>query len=188
MVSWADEVEGEHGGWYISERWSVEFRANGASGRIVDFAMKPGFCVGPESFGGALLELEGLGCLFHRHAYEVAELDQLGDLGVFSLELGKGLVYGEQLLRWGVDNNQWFDGVEFDLGDAGPSFLTVLLPGVVDQDSPHRLGGGSEEVITVFPAGARAAIESKPRLVDEGCSLEGMARPLAGHFAVGQSA
>src|SRR5512143_4094049 len=57
----------------------------------------------------------------------------------------------------------------------------MLASGALDEDSPHGLGSGGEEMRAVLPAGLRIGPESEPRFMDERGGLECVARWFIGH-------
>src|SRR6516165_11695311 len=64
---------------------------------------------------------------------------------------------------------------------------STLMPGLLDEDAPHRLGGGGEEVATILPGRAvRVADQPEVGLVDQRCRLEGLSRRLAGEPGLGE--
>src|SRR5262249_34920384 len=113
--------------------------------------------------------------------------DQLGGHGVFPGQLLQRLVEVEEVVGRSVEGV-----VELVEGDAPPAAAPLepaLVPGAVEQDAAHGLGGGREEV----PAGVPGRPPAGPhqpevRLVDEGGRLEGLTRGLLGHPGGGELA
>jgi hypothetical protein len=123
---------------------------------ILEFRLEPGSGVGPGEVGGPGRDAEHLRGLGDRQASEVAELDQLSRSSVDVRQLPERLVEVEQVVGV-VVGLLGCNVVEF-AGRAG-SAPTVLDPtfatGVLDQDPPHRLGRGGEEVAAAVPRLAR---------------------------------
>ena len=155
--------------------------------RVFDLPVEPGFAVGPEGFRGPFLQAHGLGGFSHGHADEVAELHQLGDLGVFLFQLIQGIMDCEEFVRGRVHNDRGFCDFEVDFRYARPALLTVLLPGMVDENAPHGLGGRSEKVIAILPAGPGGALQSEPGLMNERSGLQSVTSAFTRHLAVGES-
>jgi hypothetical protein len=59
----------------------------------------------------------------------------------------------------------------------------ALLPGAVNENPPHRLGGGDKEVRSVLEFRRLIADEPQPGLVDERSRLQRVSRRFTGHFA-----
>ena len=79
------------------------------------------------------------------------------------------------------------EAIEIDPLPAAASFSPALIPGPVDEDSPHRLGRGGEEVPAVLPAArVRGADQSKVRLVDQGRGLKSLVGRLGRHAHGGE--
>jgi hypothetical protein len=58
---------------------------------------------------------------------------------------------------------------------------TLFAAGVLDQDAPHSLGGRSEEVAAVLPAGIPLSHQPEVRLVNQGRGLERLTGLLLRH-------
>jgi len=59
-------------------------------------------------------------------------------------------------------------------------FFEWAVPGVVDQDSPHRFSSGSEEVTVTLEM--LIPDQTQIRLVDQGCGIERVTWLLRGHL------
>jgi len=163
----------------ISHRMDY-LRASSACILIADAGFEVDFSEGPEAFGGAEGEFHGFGCLGHRHADEVAELDQFGNLGVFFFEVGQGFVDGEEFVGGGFDNDLGFTEV-FAVLEAG--FLGgQFAAGFFDEDASHGLRSGGEEVGAVWPLAAGIVGQSDPSFVDQCSGLQGLVPAFACHF------
>src|SRR5689334_3760858 len=84
-----------------------------------------------------------------RQSPEVAEFDELGRLGVMAFELLQCLVERKKLLRPVVPGR--FDVVEVEPLPFSPALECGLVPRPLNQDPPHRLGRGGEELTTTVP-------------------------------------
>ena len=121
---------------------------------------------------------------FDREAGEVAQLHQLGFARVVRGESIEGFVDGEEFVVL-FDRCGDLDVVRVHVLGAAAVFGGELAAGAVDEDAPHGLGGGAEEVGAVFKA---LVAEPQPRLMDERGGLERVAGLLAGHLRAGELA
>ena len=79
--------------------------------------------------------------------------------------------------------------VEVHATPVAPVLRALLAAGAVDQDPPHRLGRGGEEVAPAVPACSAARVhQPQVGLVDQGRGLEGLPGLLAGQPLGGQLA
>ena len=154
-------------------------RSRSSQGRYAP--VKVGAGVGPEAFGRSRGEAQDLGRLGNGQSGEVTELDQAGRVGVFGGQPGESLVEIEQVERVGRH-----DGSELEPFESLPPASATMPPGllaagVLDEDPPHGLGGGGEEVAATVPwSGWLAADQAEIGLVDQGGRLERLAGPLLG--------
>src|SRR5262249_58838879 len=110
---------------------------------------------------------------------EVAELDELGRLGIDGSEPGQGLVEGEQVLAGFRDGHLFGDSVEVAPGEVAAAFAPTLAAGILNQDAAHGLGSRGEEVAAAVPVVATGvADKAEVGLVDQGGGLEGLPRRL----------
>src|SRR4051794_7275756 len=72
--------------------------------------------------------------------------------------------------------------MEFASLVTAPEAIAALAAGVLDQDAPHGLGRGGEEVAAAVPAGVLVSDESEVGLVDQGGRLERLAGLLVGQL------
>src|SRR5690349_8733185 len=100
--------------------------------------------------GGRPRQAEAAGGLIDGEAGEVAELDQLGGLRILGGQAGEGLVDQQDLVVRVVDGQVGLEQV--DAGESLPALAASLSAGVLDQDAPHGLGGGGEEMAPAVPA------------------------------------
>src|SRR5262249_22512510 len=118
---------------------------------------------------------------------EVPELDQLGLGRVLPSQGDEGVVQVEQVVRPPVRVGRGV--VQRDPAAAAAVPLATLSAGGLDADAAPGPGRRAEEVATAVPRPARVGSDqSEVRLVDQGGSLEGLARPLAGEVPGGESA
>ena len=68
------------------------------------------------------------------------------------------------------------------------AFQTGLVPGLVNQDAPHGLGGGPEEMGTSAPLLLVRTGQAQPGFVDERGGLQGLAGFLLRHPGGGELA
>src|SRR4051794_40356814 len=113
--------------------------------------MEPDAGVSPVLVGGRAREAEQLPGLLEGQAGEVAELDQLAGLGLLGGEGGEGVVEEQQLVRRSLRSQVLAVEVHLLPASAAP-LLATLAAGVVDEDAPHGLGRGGEEVPPAVPA------------------------------------
>jgi hypothetical protein len=73
---------------------------------------------------------------------EIAQLHQLGGLGIVFSEQVQRLVQGKKIVGWSRGSN--FDRVKIEAHVVSATFGSVPSAGIVNQDSPYRLGCGSE--------------------------------------------
>ena len=122
------------------------------------------------------------GRLLGGEAGEEPELDQLGLARVLRFELPEGLVQGEQAVAVPLLQGR-LDVVEVEPAASAPGLAGLLVPGPVDQDAPHGLGGRGEEVPAAVPVpGLLPAHQPEVGLVDQGGGLERLARLLLGQL------
>jgi hypothetical protein len=111
---------------------------------------------------------------------EVAQLDQAGLEGVSLRESDEGRVQGQKfLVRRGSGGE-----VKLQLLPASAAAVNdaLFVTGTFDQDAPHGVGRGREEMAAVVPTGGVGGFdEPQIRLVDEGRRVQGVAGSLRGH-------
>jgi hypothetical protein len=136
---------------------------------------------------GARGDAQDFGRLVPRQAREVAQLDQAGLQRVAPGELGEGRVQGqERLVRLGCGREV---RVQLLTLPAAAVFEPPLAPGVLDQDTPHRFGGGGEEVFPGVPVlRVVHAGQAQVGFVDQRRGVEGLARLLLRQLLGGQPA
>ncbi len=135
--------------------------------------MEPGAGVGPVAVGSAQGYVEGRGSLLGGQAGEIAELDDLGGDRLLGGELIEGLVECQQIAGRVVVAES--DLVEVDTLEPAAMASSTLMPGLLDEDAPHRLGCGGEEVAAILP-GRAVPVADQPEegLVDQRGRLEGL--------------
>ena len=134
-----------------------------------DVLVELGAGVSPVAVGGGRRDAGDFGGFGEGEAGEVMQVHQLRLARVVRGEAVEGFVDGEEftvLFRGGGD----FDFVHIDVLAPAAVARGEPVPGAVDEDAPHGLGGGGEKVGAVFKAPlARglAAPQSQPCFVDE---------------------
>ena len=112
---------------------------------------------------------------------EVPELDQLG----FDQVLGRQLIQGDEIfarLR-GVRQVR----LEIMSNQAAAVSGGLFPASLIDEDAPHGLGSGSEEMAAVLPArGGVRFDEPQIRLMHESCRVQGVAGGLVHHARGGE--
>ena len=121
-----------------------------------------------------------------RQADEEAQFDQFGHAWIFSCEEIQRVVYERYgLVIRGRCDSEFFERHPLT---ASISFQGQFAPGVLDEDSTHRLGSRRKEVPAIFPARIGVFREAQPGFVDERGGLKrvtgGLVRhPRGGEFA-----
>jgi hypothetical protein len=64
----------------------------------------------------------------------------------------------------------------------------LLASGIINEDAPHGLRGGGEEVRAIIPGGLIVTPQSQPRLVHQRSGLQGLPGIFARHFLRGKFA
>ena len=93
------------------------------------------------------------------------------------VELKKNL-----FLRRGGNLNlvQWHALGLFSVSEAQPA------AGTVDEDMPHRLGGGAEKMSAALPTLFLSSCQPQPRLMNQGRGLQGLSGRLKGYLVSGE--
>ena len=78
--------------------------------------------------------------------------------------------------------------VEEDAFAAAAAFELAAGPGVFDEDAPHGLGGGEEELAAVREVELAAGLEAEEDFVDQAGGLERVVGALGGHPPAGEGA
>ena len=112
------------------------------------------------------------GRIVDRQPGEVPQFDHLGGDRILGGQPGQGRIQGEQF----VVSHLGFDGNigQIDSAMVSAMLLSLFSAGGVHQDAAHGLGGSRKEV----PAAVERLVADQPqvRLVNEGGSIEGLAR------------
>src|SRR6516225_6827505 len=119
-------------------------------GAEAEFAAEPRPGVDPQPVGAAGTHPQGRGRLVPRQPREVAQLDELGLERVLFRQAVQCRVEGEQV-HVRLRRDQGFRVQVATLPAAAVS-VRLLAAGVVNEDAPHRLGSGREEMTAVVPA------------------------------------
>ena len=90
---------------------------------------------------------QGRRCIVDRQACEVPEFDQSGSQRFFSSEPGKRSIQIEQFVpsQFSFRRNVR----QFNPAQLSPAFVALLPTGPINEDTPHGLRRGSEEVSAV---------------------------------------
>jgi hypothetical protein len=129
--------------------------------------------------------VEGLGCFAESQAGEEAEFDELGRAGVFAGQLAQGFIDSEEVVVRRVNRN--FELVKVESLTAA-AFFSRAVAGAVDEDAAHGFGRGGKEVAAVLPLKRLVADQTEVSFVDEGGSLNRLARFFLGEPACGELA
>jgi len=147
--------------------------------------MQPGTRVSPIPLGSSQRYPSRLGSLCHAEADEVPELDQLSRDCVVLFRGSEGPVQRDQIVRGWAGQDTVF--LERDTMPVAAATGLLLSPRALDENPPHGLGGGSEEVTAAVPLlRPRLVDEPDVRLVDQRRGLERLAGLLLGQFLGGQ--
>src|SRR5262245_57391022 len=131
--------------------------------------LQPGPGIGPMSVGGAWRYAQDVRGLIVGQTGKVAQLDEA------SLER----LFGGEAIQRLVESQQFFIGLgcclmtEWLSTPSAPRLLGLLAASLVDQDSPHGIGGSREEVsaISIDPR-LGDAHQPQEGLVDQSCGFE----------------
>jgi hypothetical protein len=135
---------------------------------------------------GALGEREGGGGLGVGQPGKEAQANEGGGFRVLLGQFFERLVDEEHDLIVGPEGDVHV--IEVDVESAGTAFEGFLLAGPLDEDAPHGLGCGSEEMGSALKARLLLAEEAQPDLVDECGGLEGMPGRLTRHLIRSETA
>jgi hypothetical protein len=149
------------------------------TGQAVDRHPEPASGVRPVLLGGGGGDAERRGRLLDGEAGEEPELDRLGLARVLRFELPEGLVQGEQAVAVPLFPGR-LDLVEVEAATSAPGLAGLLVPGPVDQDPAHGLGGGEEVPAAVPVLGLLPAHQPQVRLVYQRGRLQRLSRLLLG--------
>ena len=128
-----------------------------------------------------------LGGVFDRQSGEVAQLNQLGGLGILGGQAGQGFVDVEKLVRRRGEAD--VGGVEGHTTTPAAAFVGLLAAGLIDENAAHRLGRGGEEVTAAVPGRlVPLADQAQVGLVNEGGGLERLPRLFLRQLLRGQLA
>jgi len=143
---------------------------------------KPGPGVLPVPIGDRSREPQGHARFFDGEPAEEVEVSDLGRHGIFGLESIEQVVEGKHKIEVLGDRGNLIE--EFEPDSAAGSLEPIAIAGVVDQDPPHGLGSGGEEV----SAAVELLVADQPqvRLVDECGGVEGVIGGFGGHAGGGE--
>lgn len=124
------------------------------------------------ALGRAAGDVECEGGVVDRQTREEPELHEFGDDAVFLFQFVQDFMHRDEFLVIGFRDD--VDAFEIHALHVAAVFQGLLAPGVVHQDPAHGLGGGGEEVSSVFPF-VVAVGNAQPRFVHQGGGLQGLA-------------
>src|SRR5207237_6131240 len=118
---------------------------------------------------------------------EVAELDQVGRLGIGGGQSHEGGVDVQHIVdAFGSGGGEL---VEVQANAIATPFLALLATSIIDQDAAHGLGRGGKEVAAAVPVlGFVRVHQPEVGLVDQGRGLERLAGYFLGQLLGGQLA
>ena len=108
------------------------------------------------SLGRGQGDAERGGSFGHRQAGEESQFHHSALIGLVGCQFGQSLVQREQIQRRRLETRT--GGIEIDPLPLAAVFKPALVPGLLDQDSPHRFGGGGEEMAAAVPVLASIVI------------------------------
>lgn len=145
--------------------------------------------VGPVALGCAVGDTQQVGRLLKGEAGEIFLFHELGLARVVGGEAIERLVDEKQLLVVPERRGDVEAGVTgADLRELATMADGALAAGIVNQDTPHALGGGGEEMGTVGPLRLCVTAEAQPDFVDERGGLQGLAGRFVGQLGGGECA
>src|SRR5262249_37176728 len=104
-------------------------------GLALNLLQQPGAGVGPEVIGRSRGNAEQVGGLLDRQAAEVAQLDQVGGLGIRHGQLGEGFIQGEEIVGYlGTGNLELVECLPLL---AAAAFAGLFAAGLLDEDAAH---------------------------------------------------
>src|SRR5262249_1953751 len=128
--------------------------------------VQPRTGVSPGTVGGGKGDAQASRCLLQGQTAEEAQLDQLRLERTVAREALRALVKGGVPPRGPAGAGGL--GARLLAPPSAAVLLAPLAAGILDEDAPHGLGGGGEEVpLTVPPPIPRPVNEPEVRLVDQ---------------------
>jgi hypothetical protein len=136
-------------------------------GSFFESIAEPGPGVLPVPVGDGSREPHGLACLVDREPTEEVELSHLSRGGVFLPEPSEQFVEREDEIGVLGDGTNLVE--KLDSRSTSRSLQPLTIASVVDEDAPHRLGRGGEEVASAI----KVLVTDEPEvsLVDEGRAI-----------------
>ena len=143
-------------------------------------AVEPGAGEGPVALNSPAGDAKCRRGFVERQSGEEPELDQFGPSGIDKREPAERGVEVDQVVGRGVVIDK-----AFEVKPLAFRLTTTLDPlavaSAVDENPPHRLGGGGEEVAPTVPRLDRVRTDQPHiRLMNQGSGLERLPRHLAG--------
>ena len=142
---------------------------------------QPRTSVGPDLIGFSGGNTKGSGGFFIRQAGEVAPFNQLGGQSVGPGQAIQRFAQGDQLI--GRPRRSQIETIQVMPLQRAAVAKTLFATGALDEDAPHGLGCGGEEVsAAVSLLDLLRVHEAQVRLVDQGGGLQRLARFLLGQL------
>lgn len=137
--------------------------------------------------GGSFRQPKGRSRLGERQPHEVPQFDEIGLERVLGRQLIQGPVQGDQVFARLRLRGQIRFEVVADESATVP--IGHFSPGVIDQDAPHGLGGGSEEMAAMNPTlGVGWSDQSQIRFMNESSRLQSVSGRFHGQSRRGKGA
>src|SRR5882724_4481691 len=153
---------------------------------FLQFLIKPGAGVGPDSLGRAFGNFQQPRRLDIRQTGKETQLDQLGAEWITRRQFLQRLVHRQQMAVVAQDRN--VESGHVNALQFAAVFDALFAPGVFDEDAPHRLGCCGEEMTAAVPLLVCPAGETQPRVMHQRRRLQGLAWSFVGHLVRGKFA
>jgi hypothetical protein len=141
----------------------------------------------PVAFGGWYGDAQGRSGLFQRHPGEESQFDQLCLARHLGCQDRQGLVDCQDSIRFLARTRRGQGLGKIEAKTITTPAIAFLSSRLVNQDAPHGLSRGGEEVSPAIPVlGLLYADQPQVRLVDQGGWLKRLARRFLSHFLRGQ--
>src|SRR5262249_5653758 len=125
-------------------------------GLLAEGLVEPGPGVGPVAVGRPPGETQAGGGLLLRQTGEEAQLDQLGTRLILLRQPFQRLIDRDHVARRGIVPRR--KAVQIPPPPLAAAFETLLVPGAVEEDAAHGLGGGGEEMPAAVPVPVLLAV------------------------------
>ena len=148
--------------------------------------VEPGAGKRPVAVGRGARDAKATGGVLHGQSSEEPQLHQARLDWVLHRQLGECLVQCEHVLRRRLGRG--VDGVERISPPPATVLQPLLAPRVLDEDAPHGLGRGGEEMPTAVPIARGLTGQTQVCFVDQRSGAECLARLLLRQSPRGQAA